>query len=184
MWRFSGHHANAWLTVSTAGLFLLTILLAACAAKHVREASPSLPRDGKLMIQMIDLNDHADKMLIPCVSQSGHEELSNLCQGMLNEHRRDNERLSTWLRDKYNTKRPEPDPHPLWLGTLKGEQFDREFLKQIIDNHTELAEWAERCSSSTTNAELKQMCSAILSRSVEEMKSLRTYSCSWYRACN
>lgn len=63
------------------------------------------------------------------------------------QHNERIERMRRWLKDWYNKDLPRPDRMPLWLGTLKGQEFEREFFKEYLAQVDEGIEQTAKCAA-------------------------------------
>jgi hypothetical protein len=82
--------------------------------------------------------------------------------------------MRTWLKDWYGEELPRTDNIPLWLGGLKGEEFEREFFKEYEHHHADATEPIKECSSKVTHAEVARVVSENRSWATEASQAIAT----------
>ena len=175
------------------GLFLLltclTIALAGCQkhSNHPNPDAPSLskPYDQRFLDWLVNYHHDGDRMITPCAAnQTIRTELRAFCSTVDQQHTQQVEQMKTWLHDWYNADLPSTDPYALWLRTLNGTQFEREFLKEYRRHHAEAIEPMIECTKNATHLELRDLCSRTIPRQREDVQQLKKWSCDWFKECD
>ncbi|HJT69333.1 MAG TPA: DUF305 domain-containing protein [Terriglobales bacterium] len=174
-------------------LFLLAatvcsaLLLAGCHGHEVHSPIPSgsQPFDQRFLVWLVNHHNDDDRMVNPCAkNETIRQELRDFCTTVDQQHRERVERMTAWLKDWYGENLPGTDNIPLWLGGLKGEQFEREFFKQYEHQHADAIEPMKQCSAKATHAELRELCQRIAPGQERQVGQLRQWRCQWFRECD
>ena len=140
------------------------LLLAGCHGRKAQAGIPggSDPYDERFLIWLVSHHNDDDRMVGPCAKNDTIRiELRDFCTNVDKQHRESVDRMREWLKDWYGAELPRTDNIPLWLGTLKGQEFEREFFKEYEHQHADGAESIKECSSKATHAELRELCHRI-----------------------
>ena len=119
--------------ISKLSSLLLFVGMIGCAAHS--PAHVDLPSGGAydeaFLVWLVHYHEELDRMTGPCARNNTiRQELRNFCTQTDQQHTERIERMRNWLKNWYNDDLPRPDPYPLWLETLKGQDFEREFFKK------------------------------------------------------
>lgn len=171
-----------------APLILVGLLLAGCASRNEPRPVPnpdSSQYDREFLRWLVVYHEDQDRKLQPCAAKrSIRKELRDFCIQADQQHEERVGRLREWLKSWYGEERPKGDPFPLWLATLEGERFEREFLKAYPERHAEGIEETRTCSARATHQELRELCARINTAQQKTADRLRRWKCSWYQECS
>lgn len=169
---------------------LLTIVLAfafcsACVHSTRRKDLPSgLAYDKALLIWLVQYHQDQDRMITPCSqNETIRPELRTFCSEVDRQHAERLQRMRSWLQQWYQTDLPRPDPFPLWLGSLKGQQFEKEFFKEYLDLHNEGIAQTRKCETKAQHSELRELCARINPLQQRTSEQLKMWRCEWFKAC-
>jgi uncharacterized protein (DUF305 family) len=144
-------------------LFTLT----ACRTRTPGAEIPAGPEpfDQRFLTWLIHHHHDDDRMVEPCAKKTDiRKELHDFCTSVDQQHRERVERMKTWLKDWYNQEYPATDDLPLWVGSLKGQDFEREFLKEYTSHHADVVDPLNECARKAIHSELRETCQRIASR--------------------
>ena len=176
-------------SVNKISMLLLVIALAGlsgCAhsPRHVNLPSSRNTYDEALLIWLVNYHQEQDRMTGPCAHKDGiRHELRTFCAQSDQQHAERVERLRRWLSDWSGKELPRADPYPLWLASLKGQDFEREFFKEYLEDHDEGIEQTGKCASMATHVELREFCGRINPAQKKTDKQLRAWRCDWFKDC-
>lgn len=161
--------------------------LVGCNRHEVHAAVPGGPEpyDQRFLIWLVNHHNDDDRMVDPCAKKETiRKELREFCITVDEQHRERVERMRAWLKDWYGKDLPRTDNIPLWLGTLNGEQFEREFFKEYGHHHADAVEPVKECARRASHSELRELCQRIAPGQQRQVAQLRTWGCEWFRECN
>jgi uncharacterized protein (DUF305 family) len=162
------------------------LVLAGCRARSTPADVPTVaPQyDRQFLHWLVNYHHEGDRMIDPCsVNQTIRKELRDFCATVDQQHKERVERMTNWLQDWYSEELPSTDPYPLWLGTLKGQEFEKEFLKKYSAHHAETIKPMIECSQKATHAELRALCARVGPRQQQDVQELRKWRCDWFKEC-
>ncbi len=162
------------------------LLLVGCRGHEAHAGIPTnpAPYDERFLKWLVNHHNDDDRMIDPCAKNDTiRQELRDFCTTVDQQHRERVERMRTWLKDWYDENLPATDNIPLWLGGLKGQEFEREFFKEYEHHHADAAEPIKECSSKATHAELRELCQRIAPGQPKQLKQLRQWRCEWFKDC-
>jgi|GEM_PF-3496870 len=164
----------------------VVLLLVGCHGHEAHAGIPTGPEayDERFLKWLVNHHNDDDRMVDPCAkNETIRQELRAFCTTVDQQHRERVERMRTWLKDWYGEELPRTDNIPLWLGGLKGLEFEREFFKEYEHSHADAAESIKECSSKATHAELRELCQRIAPGQQKQVKQLRQWRCQWFTDC-
>lgn len=167
-------------------LFALITGLCGCAHSPHHVKLPASPGafDQAFLTWFVRYHDEQDRMTLPCAhNDTIRKELREFCAQRDLQHAERLERVRHWLKNWYDKDIPRPDPFPLWLAGLKGEEFEREFFREYLGDHDEGIEQTSKCASMASHSELRELCSRINPMQRKTDKQLRAWRCEWFRDC-
>lgn len=168
-------------------LVIATVSLLGCARhpRHVNLPSSGGAYDEEFLRWLVLYHEDQDRMTRPCAENNTiRQELRNFCAQTDRQHNERVERMRSWLKDWYNRELPKPDPYPLWLGSLKGEEFEQEFFKEYLAQHDEGIEQTAKCASEAAHPELRELCARINPLQKKTDAQLRAWRCQWFKECD
>lgn len=166
---------------------LLIVVIAGCRNRSPEAEIPPgpAPFDQRFLLWLVDHHHDGDRMIEPCAQKSDiRQELHDFCVSVDQQHRERVERMKTWLHDWYGKEYPRTDDIPLWLGTLNGQQFEREFLKQYSSHHADAVEPIADCARKAEHPELRDLCQRVAPRQKEQAHQLKQWACTWFKDCD
>lgn len=168
-------------------LFVCAFGLASCRNRSPEAEIPqgSDPFDKRFLVWLIRHHNNDDRMVGPCAHKTNiRQELHDFCVNVDLEHRERVEQMKTWLKDWFNEEYPRTDDIPLWLGSLQGEEFEREFLKAYSGHHADAVDPLTECGSKATHSELRDLCERSAPRQNTELQEMKKWRCEWFKACD
>lgn len=172
-----------------ASRLLLPLLVAALIGCAHSQAHVDLPSgagfDEAYLTWLVHYHEEQDRMTIPCAQNDTiRQELRNFCAQTDQQHAERIERMRTWLKNWYNEDLPRPETLPLWLASLKGEEFEREFFKEYLNEHDEGIEQTAKCAAKAVHPELRGLCARINPLQKKTGAQLRQWRCEWFKDCS
>lgn len=141
--------------------------------------------DEAFLTWLVGYHQDQDRMIAPCAQNDTiRQELRNFCMQTDQQHNERIDRMRRWLKDWYKRELPRPDPYPLWLGSLKGEEFEREFFKEYLAQHDEGIKQTAKCASKAVHSELRELCGRINPLQKKTGEQLKTWRCQWFKDCS
>jgi uncharacterized protein (DUF305 family) len=166
-------------------MMILGLIGCAHSARHVDLQGAGAAYDREFLTWLVRYHEDEDRMTQPCAQNDTiRQELRNFCVDTDRQHTERIERMRAWLRDRYQADLPRPEPYPLWLASLKGQEFEREFLKEYLEQHDEGIEQTARCASKAVHSELRELCARINPLQRKTAKQLRSWRCEWFKQCD
>jgi uncharacterized protein (DUF305 family) len=170
-------------------LFLCACLatLAGCRNRSPESEIPggTDPFDKRFLVWLVDHHNDGDRMLGPCASKTDiRQELHDFCASIDQQHRDRVERMKGWLKDWYGAEYPRTDDIPLWLGSLQGQQFEREFLKEYTGHHADAIDPMAECAKKAIHPELREMCQRVAPRQKAQLQQMKQWACAWFKDCD
>ena len=151
------------LLFSACAAFTLT----ACRTRTPGAEIPTGPQpfDQRFLTWLVSHHNDDDRMTGPCVAKGDiRKELHDFCATVDQQHRERVNRMKGWLKEWYNQEFPRTDDIPLWLGSLNGKEFEREFLTEYMANHADAVDPLTECVRKATHPELQDLCQRIAPR--------------------
>lgn len=181
--ELSVHVWKAGISV-LAVLTLTTFLSCSRASQHEHVNAPGAAYDEAFLKWFVNYHAENDRMVDPCSKHDSiREELRNFCIETDRQHVERLDRMRGWLKNWYGQELPKPDSYPLWLGTLKGQEFEKEFLKSYVRDHAEGIEETARCASRAVHPELRELCTRINPSQKKTAEKLKQWQCEWFKEC-
>jgi uncharacterized protein (DUF305 family) len=172
--------AGTWIAA------LMLVLTAGCRheAGHASLPDTSDP-DAQFLYGMLDHHMHWDKMIDPCVEKKGiHAELLSLCASMETARTAEVVQMTKMLSGWFRKDPPPVDPFPVWVGTLEGAEFERNFLEVMSKHHSEGVDLSAKCAEQAKHPELKGLCTKMRDEQRVERKRMHELACAWFQACS
>lgn len=178
-------HVDRIVLVATIAFFGL--LLVGCHGREVHGPVPDGPQpfDQRFLVWLVNHHNDDDRMVGPCAkNETIRKELRDFCTTVDQQHRERIERMTKWLNDWYGDKLPGTDNIPLWLGGLKGQEFEREFFKEYTHNHADALDPIKECATKAAHSELRELCQRIAPGQQAQAAQLRQWRCEWFKDCD
>jgi uncharacterized protein (DUF305 family) len=167
-------------------LLSMFVAMIGCAhsAQHVEIPGTGAAYEKEMLKWLVTFHKDQDRMTQPCAQKDDiRQELRNFCIETDRQHTERMERMRSWLQDWYQTELPRGDPYPLWVGSLKGQEFEREFLKEYLEHHDEGVEQTAKCASKAVHPELRELCARINPAQKKTGEQLKRWRCEWFKDC-
>jgi uncharacterized protein (DUF305 family) len=137
------------------------------------------------LIDMIDHHAMAVGLAETCLENATHEELSSLCQSILETQQQEIQQMQTWLSDWYGIthvpQMTEGDMRSMEkLAGLSGAAFEIRFMESMIRHHWRAVGEAEKCFDNAEHQELIELCSNIRDTQLAEIVQMQTWLEEWY----
>lgn len=170
------------MNISRISLLALTVCVAllqgGCSGHKAHAGIPQGPEayDQRFLVWLVNHHNDDDRMVDPCAKKETiRRELRDFCITVDQQHRERVERMRTWLKDWYGQDLPTTDNIPLWLGTLNGQAFEREFFKEYEHHHADAVEPINECARQATHPELRELCQRIAPGQRKQLDQLRAW---------
>ena len=124
-------------------------------------------------------------------TRAGHRELIQLAANIVNDQEREIAKMSQW-RDRWFGEKPKaanmefPGMSKGMAGmdlkrleSLKGNEFDLEFIRQMIPHHEGAVEMARSIKQQDSQSELKNLADDIIEAQEAEIKQMREWLAKW-----
>ena len=173
-----------------ARFFLLLVCAFGLASCRNRSPDAEIPEgpdpfDKRFLFWLIDHHHDDDRMVEPCANKTNiRQELHDFCVNVDQQHRERVEQMKAWLRDWYSSEYPRTDDMPLWLGSLQGQEFEREFLKEYVAHHADAVDPLAECAKKAEHPDLRDLCQRIAPRQKAQVQDLKRWRCEWFKACD
>ena len=164
----------------------MLLLFAGCSSHRAHSGIPQGPEayDQRFLVWLVNHHNDDDRMVDPCARNDAiRKELREFCVTVDQQHRERVERMRAWLKGWYGQDLPRTDNIPLWLGGLKGEEFEREFFKEYEHHHADAVEPISECARQATHPELRELCQRIAPGQRKQLEQLRAWRCEWFKDC-
>jgi len=149
------------------------------------------PYDLQFLDTMIVHHQGAVDMSILAETRAQHPELKELAANIIGDQEREIAKMSEW-RDRWFAEKTKAInmefpgmSHGMGgmdlkkLESLKGNEFDIEFVKQMIPHHEGAVEMAKDLQKQDSHAELKELASDIITAQEKEIKQMREWLGKW-----
>ena len=161
------------------------LLGCAHSPQHVEIPGSGATYEKEMLKWLVTYHEDQDRFIQPCGQKDDiRQELRNFCIESDRQHAERMDRMRTWLQNWYQTDLPRGDTYPLWVGTLKGQEFEREFLKEYLEHHAEGIEQTAKCVSKAVHPELRELCARINPAQKKTGEQLKQWRCEWFKECS
>lgn len=163
------------------------LLLAGCHARPAQSDVPTVAHqyDREFLRWLVNYHHEGDRMIDPCKSnETIRKELQDFCASVDQQHKERVERMATWLKTWYGEDLPSTDSYRLWLATLKGTEFEREFFKEYSHHHAEAIKPMTECTRKAIHQELRDLCERIAPHQKQDVQQLKKWRCDWFKVCD
>ena len=151
------------------------------------------PYDLQFLDTMIAHHRGAVDMAGPCATKAQHAEVKTLCANVISSQQKEIDEMRSW-RDKWF-----PGAAPAMnmdmagmsgsmmgmdmkkLGTLSGNDFDLEFIREMIPHHEGAVTMAKEAVQKSTKDEIKTLANAIIKAQEAEIKQMKEWQTAWAR---
>ena len=155
------------------------------------QGAAAAPYDLQFLDTMIAHHQGAVDMAKLAETRAQHAEVKQLAAGIIGDQEREIAKMSEW-RDRWFAENAEAINNDFpgmthgmggmdlkKLESLKGNEFDIEFLKQMIPHHEGAIEMAKDLQKQDSRVELKELADDIITAQEEEVKQMKEWLRSW-----
>ena len=158
--------------------------------------------DQHFIVQMIPHHEGAIAMAKVALERSKRPEILSLANGIIEAQQKEIDDMRSWYQSWYGSTPPsggmgmlapsgigdsrsgmhmggmtgEPDV----LKSVSAEDFDREFINQMIPHHEMAIVMAQMLAATTERPEMKQLAGNIITSQSREIEMMRSWLTSWY----
>jgi uncharacterized protein (DUF305 family) len=145
--------------------------------------------DQRFIVEMIPHHQGAIDMAKVALEKSKRPEMLQLANEIIAAQTKEIQEMTAWYEAWYGTKPPEGGMGMHMAGmtgdlaALKaksGDDFDREFLSQMIPHH-EMAIMMAQMIRGSERAEMRQLSENIVTSQAREIQAMRTWLTSWFK---
>jgi uncharacterized protein (DUF305 family) len=153
----------------------------------------SAPLELQFLDTMIAHHNGAVEMAMLAETRAERSELKALAANIIDTQEREMAKMSQW-RDHWFEGKPEAinmsfpgmsdgmkEMDLKKLGSLRGNEFDLEFIRQMIPHHLGAVEMAKSIKSNDSYAELKELAEDMITTQESEVKQMREWLAKWER---
>lgn len=151
----------------------------------------SAPRELQFLDTMIVHHQAAVDMAILAETRAERSELKELAANIISEQEREIAKMSEWREQWFEGKTKAVNLEfpgmadgmrgmdMKKLESLKGSEFDVEFIRQMISHHEGAVEMAKAIKGGEGRAELKELADDIITAQQAEIKQMREWLSAW-----
>jgi uncharacterized protein (DUF305 family) len=158
------------------------------------ESSPgaaAAPQELQFLDTMIVHHQGAIDMAQLVNTRSQRPEMKKLAQAIIDEQRREITQMRAWREKWFSEAKPAINMDfpgmragmagmdMVKLDSLKSNEFDLEFLRQMIPHHEGAVEMSKALRSSDSYAELKEFSESIIKAQTAEIEQMKVWLDSW-----
>lgn len=158
------------------------------------ESSPGAaeaPHELQFIDSMIAHHQGAVAMALLVNTRSQRPEMKKLAQAILDEQRKEIAQMQTWRAKWFGEAKPAINidfpgmrtgmagMDMTKLGALKGNEFDLEFLRQMVPHHQGAVEMAKALKGGDSYAELKDLSASIIKAQTAEIEHMNGLLKEW-----
>ncbi|HVR98114.1 MAG TPA: DUF305 domain-containing protein [Thermoanaerobaculia bacterium] len=168
-------------------VLILTLVPLACRNDEVPEEARQF--ETRFLQRMVSHHAMAVQTGRLCDKKAEHEELRQLCQGIVTGQTREIDQMLSWLRDWYGVTpgptvmSPAEHQQMMRLDQAAGAAFETEFLKHMIDHHHSAVVESRDCPGQAAHAEVDQLCESVAESQQREIEQMQGWLCSWHWVC-
>lgn len=144
------------------------------------------PFDVRFLEGMIDHHAMAVHMSELLRAQAVHPELRAIGDSIAIHQADEIVLMQGWLQQWYGrTHKPSTMMREMrMLEKLKGEAFEREYLRMMIRHHGSAVRQSKDCERLAKHTELHDLCHRIAQSQQLEITTMKDWLCRWYQKCN
>jgi uncharacterized protein (DUF305 family) len=172
---------------------LLAALLLVLTSVFVPSARAEAPaQDPKVadfevdfMTDMIDHHAMAVMMAEACVEKAVHEDLTSMCESIVQTQSQEVMQMQSWLADWYGVSyEPQMTTGQMrsmaHLERLEGEDYEIAFVRSMIRHHWTAIREADKCVANAEHPQLLSLCESIETTQLEEIATMQAWLDQWY----
>jgi uncharacterized protein (DUF305 family) len=175
---------------------ILAVALSANFSASAQTTNPDMDKlkplsgtdfDIAFMKAMIKHHRAAIDMAKSAATNANHNEIKQAAANVISSQQKEIDDLTSWLKDWYN-QQPDPDMSSMadieakakQLTTLKGDDYDKQFIMDMIPHHQMAVDMAKLAADRATRSELKTTAQTIISAQSQEIDQLTGWMNQWY----
>ncbi len=145
--------------------------------------------DQHFITEMIPHHEGAIVMANTALERSKKPEIISLANGIIEAQNREIEDMKSWYQDWFGST-PTAEHSGMHMDGMTGdmaelteatdENFDREFLEQMIPHHEMAVVMAQMLAASTDRSEMKILADQIITSQSREIGMMRDWLDAWY----
>jgi len=145
--------------------------------------------DQHFIVQMIPHHEGAIEMAKVALERSKRPEILSLAQGIIEAQTREINDMKSWYQSWFGSTPPAGGMGMMMggmtgdtnvLASVSAEEFDREFIKQMIPHHEIAIMMTGMLQATTDRPEMKQLADDIITSQSREIEMMRSWITSWY----
>lgn len=146
--------------------------------------------DQHFIVQMIPHHEGAIAMARVALERSKRSEIISLANGIIEAQQKEINDMRGWYQSWYGSAPPAGGMGMMRMGSMTGdtdelasvsaEEFDREFIVQMIPHHEMAIMMAGMLQASTERSEMKQLGDNIIASQSREIDMMRGWLTDWY----
>jgi len=147
--------------------------------------------DQHFIVQMIPHHEGAIEMAQVALERSKRPEILSLAQGIIEAQTREINDMKAWYQSWFGGVPPQGGfGMGMHMGGMTGDtnvlasvstqEFDREFMEQMIPHHEMAIMMAGMLAATTERSEMKQLADNIVTSQSREIEMMRSWLKSWY----
>lgn len=149
------------------------------------------PYDLQFLDTMTAHHQAAVEMAGPCAAKAQHAELKTLCANIISSQQKEIADMKAWREKWFTGAAPAINMQMAGmndsmkgmdmkkLGSLSGNDFDLEFIKQMTAHHEGAVTMAKEALQRSTKEEIKTLAAAIIKAQEEEIKQMKEWQTAW-----
>lgn len=145
--------------------------------------------DKHFIVQMIPHHEGAIAMAQTALRKSKRPEIISLANGIIEAQQKEINDMQGWYASWYGATPPAGGMGMMHMGSMEGdltkleaasgEDFDREFIMQMIPHHEMAIMMAQMLQVSTNREEMKELADNIITSQSREIDMMRSWLASW-----
>lgn len=155
------------------------------------QSSPHAERadfDLQFLDTMVVHHHGAVDMAKGCGEKAAKAEIKKLCTDIISSQTKEIEQMRAWRDSWFGGKEPAVNMQLAGmadsmkgmdlkkLGTLTGEDYDQEFIRQMIPHHAGAVEMSKEAISRSSRPEVKTLAEAIIKAQDQEIKQMKSWA--------
>lgn len=151
----------------------------------------SAPYDLQFIDTMIAHHQGALHMAKPCAPNAQHTEIKTLCANIIRDQQKEIDDMKAWREKWFAGAAPALNMEMAGMSdsmkgmdmkkleSLKGNEFDLEFIRQMIPHHEGAIAMAKDALQRSAKDEVKGLANAVIKAQESEIKQMREWQTAW-----
>ena len=149
------------------------------------------PYDLQFLDTMVAHHQGAINMAAPCAQKAMHAEIKALCSNIISSQQKEIDQMKSWREKWFGSAAPAMNMEMAGmndsmkgmdmkkLATLTANDFDLEFVKQMIPHHEGAVIMGKEALQKSTKDEIKILANAIIKAQEVEIKQMKEWQTAW-----